>query len=253
MSNKNINRITLYILPVVVFVITVVLFFMFKPEETTSLFYINLGYTLLLEAIFFGYFNLLHVDKKDASTVFFAVFGVYALYYVIFGAAWMLVYSLILSHFTVIKIYITVLLVVTLLWIILSLLTLLFDSNYKQIEDKEKEKRISLNFYVQKMNLLATRYERACQEKGIKYETHSNNATVLDKLKNKVNSLHPRFVDNAAAVSQLISILDKCETMIEETENSKEENALSELSKKMQRFTDNAIMELDMFNNLSKR
>ncbi|GAP71958.1 hypothetical protein SAMD00024442_20_47 [Candidatus Symbiothrix dinenymphae] len=82
MSNKKINIVANVILPAVVIVITASLFFMFRPEETTTLFYLNLGYTIFLEAIFFGYINLMYSKIKSFSTPFYAVFGI--LYYALF-------------------------------------------------------------------------------------------------------------------------------------------------------------------------
>ena len=130
--SKPINIIANIILPIVVVGITVTLFFMFKPEKPTTLFYINLGYTVFLEIVFFGYLNLWYAKVKEFSTPFLAVFGVYAAFYAIIGTIWMFGYSLILSYFIPLKIYIAVLIVITLLWIILSVLTAQTDSNYKK-------------------------------------------------------------------------------------------------------------------------
>ena len=252
MSNKKINIIANIILPLVVIVMTVVLFFMFKPQETTPLFYINLFYAVFLEAILFGYFNLLYVKTKDFSTPFFAVFGVYSLYYIIVGIGWLLLYSLLLSHFMSLKIYITGLMVLTLLWIIISVLTAQTDSNYKQTTNKLKAQGQSLNFYTQKITLLASRYAKLCDEKGLKYETDSNNRTVLDRLSGKISFLTPNILENEAAVTQISSMLSKCEDIIDETATATEEK-LVEMQTKMKRFVDNSVAELDMLKNLTKK
>ena len=250
--SKKINLIANIILPIVVITITIALFFMFKPKETTALFYLNLGYTILLETVFFGYLNLLYAKVKDFSTPLLAVFGVYAIYYVIIGFVCMLAYSLILSHFLPIKVYIAVLMVLTLLWIILSVLTAQTDSNYKETVEKLKDDTHTLNFYAQKINLLANRYEKLCAEKGLKYETGSNNRTALDRLKGKINFLMPNVLSSDTAVSQLTSLLNKCEDIIEETESATDDKLL-EVQNKMQRFVDNAVAEIDMLKNLTKR
>ena len=224
---------------------------MFKPQEATTLFYLNLGYAILLEAVLFGYLNMLYAKVKEFSTPFFAVFGVYAIYYVIIGFVCMLAYSLIFP-FLPIKIYIAVLIVLTLLWVIISVLTAQTDSNYKDTVEKLKDDTHTLNFYTQKMNLLANRYEKLCAEKGLKYETDSNNRTALDRLKGKINFLTPNILSSDTAISQLTSLFNKCEDIIDETELATEEK-LAEAQKKGQRFVDNAIAEIDMLKNLTKR
>jgi len=251
MLNKKINKIANIVLPIVVTVITITLFWMFKPEKTTSLFYINLFYIVFLGAIFFGYLNILHLKTKELSTPFYAIFGVYAMYYIIIGFGWVLLYSLLVSHFAPMKVYITGLLILTLLWLIVSVLTAQTDSNHKQTVKKLKEQGESLNFYTQKITLLTSRYAKLCNEKNLKYETDSNNLTVLDRLMGKISFLTPNIFSNETAAVQLSSMLNKCEDIIDETELVSEEK-LTEMQKKMQRFVDNAIAEIDMLKNLTK-
>jgi hypothetical protein len=252
MSNKNVNIVANIILPVVVVVMTAVLFFMFRPAEATILFYLNLGYTIFLEVIFFGYINLLYRNIKTFSTPFYAVFGIYAAYYVTIGFGWMLVYSLGLSYFISIKIYVAGLIVLTLLWIIISVLTAQTDSNYKESVDKINNQKYTLEFYTQKIVLLASQYEKLCMEKNIKYQTDSNNRTALDKLKGKISFLTPNVLNDETSRSQLNTMLDKCEAIIGEIESA-EEDKLTELDKKMQRFVNNSIDELNMLKNLTRK
>jgi hypothetical protein len=253
MSNKKVNLFAGIVLPLVVMAATATLFFMFRPKETTALFYINLGYTILLEVILFGYINVLYCKTDDFSTPFMSILGVFSLYYVIAGFGWMLLFSLVLLHFVLLKIYIAGLMVLTLLWIILSLVTGRTDSNYKQTTDKLKADGQTLNYYTQKIALLALRYEKLCAEKGVKYATDSNNRTVLERLKGKISFLTPNVLASETAVSQLSSLFGKCEDIIDETESADDEKLLAELQKKMQRFVDNAISELDMLKNLTRK
>ncbi len=252
MSNKKINIVANVILPAVVIVITASLFFMFRPEETTTLFYLNLGYTIFLEAIFFGYINLMYSKIKSFSTPFYAVFGIYAMYYVIVGCGWMLVYSLGLSGIVAMKTYIAGLMVLTLFWIIISVLTAQTDSNYKETIDQLNDQRHTLDFYAQKISKYASRYEKLCAEKGISYRTESNNRTMLDKLKSKISFLTPNIFTSEAACAQLNAIFDECEALIEETEAASGDK-LMELERTMQRFVNNSIEELDMLKNMTRK
>ncbi|MDR0726009.1 MAG: hypothetical protein LBF59_08405 [Prevotellaceae bacterium] len=251
MAHKIINTVAGIILPITVIALTVTLFFMFRPENCTVLFYLNVGYTVLLEAIFFGYINLLYRKITAVSTPFIAVFGIYSLYYVIAGAGWMTLYSLILSHIFSLKIYIAALIILTLLWIIISVLTMQADNRFKEAGDKLNERRHTLEYYTQKIALLASRYEKLCEEKGIHYATESNNRTVLDRLKSKIGFLTPNVLNNEMFYSQLTAMLDRCETIIEETALAPED-ALPEWEKKMYRFVNNSIDELDMLKNMTR-
>ncbi|MDR0384888.1 MAG: hypothetical protein LBH60_02275, partial [Prevotellaceae bacterium] len=221
-------------------------------EKPAELFYLNLGYTILLEAIFFGYISLLYRKIKEFSTPFTAVFGIYSLYYVIAGAGWMLLYSLALSHFFSIKIYVAALIVITLMWIILSVLTAQADSHYKETTDTLNDRQHTLEYYTQKITLLASRYDKLCAEKGIRYATESNNRTVLDRLKGKIAFLTPNVLNSETARSQLKSMLDRCEEIIEETALASGD-ILDEWEKKMIRFVNNSIEELEMLKNMNRK
>jgi predicted RNase H-like nuclease (RuvC/YqgF family) len=165
---------------------------------------------------------------------------------------WVLLYSLILTYFfETLKFYIAVLMVLTLLWIIISVLTAQTDSNYKQTVETLKEQGQSLNYYKQKITLFASRYEKACAEKGLKYQTDSSNRTELDRLVGKVSFLTPNVFRHETAVSQITTLLNKCENLIEATESATTAETAAEAQKKMQRFVDNAIAEVDMLKNLA--
>jgi hypothetical protein len=251
-SNKTIKHRAGAILPATTAVLTAILFFIFRPDNHTAIFYLNLGYTILLEAIFFAYINLLYRRTTTVSTPFIALFGIYSLYYILLGTSVMLLYSQTLSHLVAPKIYIATLIALTLLWIIVSLLTAQVDSHFNETVEQLNNRRATLEYYAQKITMLASRYEKLSQEKGIRYATESNNRTVLDKLVMKIGFLSPNVLDNATVHSQLNAIIDKCEEIIEETALSSDE-AQIEWEKKMRRFVNKTIEELDMIKNTYRR
>ena len=234
---------------------TIGLFFLLKPKEITSLFWINMFNTIFLEAVLFGYINIAYATKsKELSSPFYAIFGTYCFYYVFFSVGIMLAYSLFLKSYFSLETnnaYIASLIILTLLWIIISTITAQTDSNYRQTVVELKERGQSLNFYVQKIALLTSRYEKICAEKGVKYETQSSNRTELDRLKGKISFLTPNMFNNDTAVAQITALFSKCEDLIVEMEEAPAESVAA-VQKKMQRFVDNAIAELDMLKNLSR-
>ena len=175
-----------------------------------------------------------------------AVFGVFALYYIVVGLGCMLFYSLLLVHFLSIKFYVSALIIITLLWIIGAMLTAQVGSNYQAAQEKTDEKRKVLTFYNEKMKMFAL-----CNEKQLVYDTESNQRTVLDKLSAKVNGLNPGLFKNETAGMQLNAIVNKCELLIDEAETATAEQ-LPEVDRKMKRFVEKALLEIDMLQNLAK-
>ena len=136
MSNKTINLLADVVLPCVTVVLTAILFFMFRPDESTGLFWLNLCYTIMLEGVFFGYIISLNHKTESIPVPIKAVFGVFALYYIVVGLGCMLFYSLLLVHFLSIKFYVSALIIITLLWIIGAMLTAQVGSNYQAAQEK---------------------------------------------------------------------------------------------------------------------
>ncbi|MDR1274658.1 MAG: hypothetical protein LBK12_08910 [Odoribacteraceae bacterium] len=251
MTTKKIDIVANLILPSAVILVTATLFVMFRPDAPAALFYLNLGYAIFLEAILFGYINRLYRKIKEFSTPFLAVFGIYALYYAITGAGWMLVYSLVLSRVFSLKIYIAALIVLTLLWIIISVLTARVDSHYKSTVDALSDRQRALDHYTRKITLLASRHEKLRAEKGTRYATESSNATSLDRLKWKISFLALNVLNDETARARLDAMLDRCEEIIEETELATGDN-LAPLEKKMHRFVNNSVDEIDLLKSLTR-
>lgn len=251
MTNKTINVLTDFALPFITIVLTIVLFFIFRPKVMTGLFWINMGYCILLEVVFFGYIISLRRNIESFSAPLKAVFGVFALYYIVVGLICMLLYSLLLVHFMSLKFYISALIIITLLWIIGSLLTLQAGSNYEATQEKNAEKRKLLNFHIEKIKMLANRYANLYEEKQLIYDKASNQRTALDKLATKINGLTPGVFKNETATIQINTIISKCELLLDEAEMTTEEQ-MPEIEKKIQRFVETSIIEINMLQSFSK-
>ena len=135
--------------------------------------------------------------------------------------------------------------------IIGAMLTAQVGSNYQAAQEKTDEKRKVLTFYNEKMKMFASRYAALCNEKQLVYDTESNQRTVLDKLSAKVNGLNPGLFKNETAGMQLNAIVNKCELLIDEAETATAEQ-LPEVDRKMKRFVEKALLEIDMLQNLAK-
>lgn len=115
------------IVPIAVVLITIILFFVFQPEEPGTLFWTNLVYSVILEVILLGY--LVWLPARGESVALKWMFGVYSVIYVCIALAWMLLFGLLLCHWMSIKVYFAVIAVLTVLWILISAQSLKIDKS----------------------------------------------------------------------------------------------------------------------------
>lgn len=246
MPNKQISIFSNVVLPILTAATTLLLFFLFKPEDASALFYTNLCYTLLLEGIYFGYLAVSRTNYSSVSTVFKIVLGVWAVYYVILGTAWMLIFSLLLGLFLSFKVYIAIHIALLLLWIIVASLVAQTDSNHKENTERITQQGKTIQFYGEKMKLILSRYNRECSKKGAK------TSVKLEILQTTMMHLPPNIFRNETACTQLNSILERCEAIVDEIEKTEEKESIKTIEEKMNRFATNATDELNMLRNLSR-
>lgn len=135
MATKRISFMSNVIMPLIVYAVTISLYFIFMPDEPTALFWVNLVYTLFLETAAFGWlFWIKKGDTKDVSPMMSIIIGTYGVYYTIAGIAVMLVFSILSVAGVEIGIqwYIASILVITAVWIVPAFLMAEADSSHKQ-------------------------------------------------------------------------------------------------------------------------
>lgn len=231
---------------------TLVLFFVFQPEESGTLFYFNLCYTLWLEVLFFGWLGLLRTGTREVSTVFRIVVGISAGYYVMAGTCIMLLYSLLLSSTVGIRWYIATLVILTLVWLLLASLLAQTDANHHEKMEQLAEDTHSLHFFTSKVERLCRQCERAYATRGLKYQTTANLQCPVEKLKNKIAYLTPNVLQRGNAVAQLNTILEQCAERIDALENAPDEQ-LKEAERKLIRYIDTSIEDIDFIKNSTRR
>lgn len=252
MENRKLTNFTTLIMPLIVVLTTIILFLLIANDELSELFYTNLCFTLFMEIIFFGWLNVVCCRTSSFSTSFYSILGATALYYIAVGSTIMLLYSFIFSEIVHLRIYISVLVAITLIWFVIITIIAQTDSGYKTTTDKLKDDGRTLHFYATKIDVLANRYNRVCNNKGIKYQTESNNRTPLDTLKGKISFLTPNVLKNSSALNQLDAILYRCTELIDNVESAAAEQQ-EQAQEQMQYFVVNAINELDMLKNNTRR
>lgn len=253
MANKGLYRFSTIILPLLTAVATVILFFVFAPQEgVNTLFYTNLCFSVLLELVFFGWIGFLRIDKKATSAPFSAALGIIALFYVIIGLIWMFVYTFLLTDLCSIKVYISVIVIITLLWIIVATLLAHSDVDHKEFTNDLNIKKVSINGCIEKMKQLNLNYQNVCEAKKIKFAEIGNDTTPMDKLLRCFKSLTPNIFSNEFAMSQIVQICEKCNALIEKTEIS-DETDKDFLMKEMNSLVNDSVSQIQFLKNTTKR
>lgn len=132
-----------WLTPVLAVGVTLLGFMLLRPEDPTSLYWINLAYSICLEVLFFVWLRWGRISSRsvDEQTIYFRVFlGVGTLYYIIAAVLWMVFYflcgtrtgqQLLAIHFDLpdilatwpemsIRIYLFGILGLTVLWIVIA-------------------------------------------------------------------------------------------------------------------------------------
>lgn len=247
--SKKIVFVSNVLLPIIIGIVTISLFFLFKNNQPEDLFWINLLYTLILEAIFFTYIGI-KKNLSDYSVVLYTIFGFLSIIYILCGAFWIIVYSVFLSPSLSLKVYLAVILVYSAVWLIASVLLSRFDSSYKETVDDLQNKQVSIRYFTEKMNILCRKYETLCQNKGLVYQTDSNNKTVLSNLLNKISFITPNVLQNQSNIDTLNRIIKACEEHIKEAEASSDNYVIQ---KNMEAFVGDSISEIELIKSLSKK
>ncbi|MBO4777840.1 MAG: hypothetical protein J5588_05030 [Bacteroidales bacterium] len=189
MATKRISIISEVVLPIVIYVVTIALFFAFMPEEAGALFWINLVYTLFLETCLFGWLIWVRKsDTKDVSSLASIAVGMYGSYYIIAGVAIMVFYSLLVTLGVPIglKWYIAILVIITLVWIVPAIFLVEADSTHKQnMEHLQQNNRQIINF----SNLMKSALGKA----------ENLSQTQKTRLMQEIDSISPSRLSDASA------------------------------------------------------
>lgn len=147
------------IAPLAVVLVTIALFFIFKPEDPGTLFWTNLVYLPFLEIILFAY--IVWLPAHGTSLALKWMCGIYSVVYICIALVWMLLFSVLLWHWLPIKVYFAVIAVITSLWILVGALSLKADNAHQtSVETLADNRRLvdsvnnNADMYLQQFNLL---------------------------------------------------------------------------------------------------
>lgn len=252
MVNKGVGLNTKFVMPLIVIIATLVITLVLKPEEPTTLFWVNLGFGLLWEFVFFGWLALSRSDSSSFSSVFKAVSGGMSLYYVVISFFVMLVYSIGLSDVIHIKWYICILVVLTVLWYVLGSLVIHYDNSFSTGQQELNDAKAVTTLNTAKLSMLANRCSQIYDDHGEKYETEANIKNPVERLLPKFKSITPNVLRNSMTVTQLNLIINNCEELLDKLESAEDKEAFKAAEEKLERFIKTSISDVDFLKSTAR-
>lgn len=155
-TTKRINIFANVMSPIAVMVVTIVLFFVFSPDDTGTLFWFNMIYTVMLEGILFAYIGWLPLSKS--SVILKWMCGTFAIIYICIALVWMLLFGLLLCHWMSLKIYFSVISVISVIWIYVNATTVKVDNISETSKEKLSDNRHKLDYIVSHSDMMSEQF-----------------------------------------------------------------------------------------------
>ncbi len=231
-NTKTIRLVADVVAPAAIVLVTIALFFLFKPEEPGTLFWTNMVYTAFLEIILFAYIVWLPVHGTSLALKWMC--GIYSVVYIAIALLWMLLYGCLLFHWVPLKVYFAFIAVLTVLWIFVGALSLKVDHGHdtstailSENRQRANEVNNSGEMYLQQFNLL------------LKLHPELNGASAaVTSLCRSLASLSPLVLSSPRAARQIQDIDRELEELL--TEPVSEEQAM-----RLKEFSDKSLITLN--------
>ena len=181
--------------------ITIFLFFFLHPSgEKSNVFYFNLGYSLVLEFLFFLYIGFLRAAGPGLTRAAFApVYGTINLSYIITGALLMIVWNLFLTELVPFRWFIAVLIIITLIFLVTGGLVGKVQQNHHESMETADGSEDLKNAFIQAQ----MRLDGVLKQKGFQ-PTYQ---TALESLVNPVKCLPVNAFQNNRVNRELNEVL----------------------------------------------
>lgn len=143
-----------WLTPLIVCLVTIISFLLLMPEDATAVYWINMGWTIGLEALFFAWIHGGESEGSTQTSQFRIMLGTGTIYYIICSVAWMLV-RVRYSHLIVLNLYIVGILVLTALWILTVALIGRHDAMYHEQQTALGDNTAEVRALVQELRSMA--------------------------------------------------------------------------------------------------
>lgn len=197
--------------------VTVFLFLYWSKEENrTTLFAFNLGYTIFLELLFYGFIYITRFNSKKILGSTYSVLGSILVFYLIFGITVILIFNLFLLDLISVKWYYSVVIIGTLFGLISTGFTLKLNNNVVVENEKTEKVFASQSTLVQELKYLENKYKSELSKKGISESFESEYDSIISKLTNKIQFVNPKIIENNSSFSKIRASISSIENHITE-------------------------------------
>lgn len=241
-----------FIMPIVAIVVTIIVCLVLRPEETTTLFWFNVIYGVIVECVFWGWLTLAKAKNNAFSAVYRIVSGVFSFYYIIFSLLLMVGYTCFFSMYIEMKWYVCSVILLNLLYYIISSIVGEHDNRMTDKQQELKDAQTLIVFNALRIEKLAFRCKQLYAAKGKVFETEANLQTPFDRLVRKVNTLPPNAFCNSDVLEQLNIICADCESKLSELEAATPD-VFHVVESEFLHVIDGAISNVNFIKNNSRR
>lgn len=211
MSNtKSIHLFANIVAPLAVIVVTVVLFLIFMPEEPSALFWFNMLYTALLETILFAYIVWLPASRGSVALKWMC--GTSTIAYICIAFIWMLLFSLSLHQMWSLRVYFSVIAVLTVLWIFIGATTVKVDDIHETSVEVLNNNRILLDKVTANAEMLLERFKLQIKSHHELNEALSSVTTLCRGMA----TLSPTAMAVSSAAKRINAIISGLEDLLDE-------------------------------------
>jgi len=229
---------------------TIGLFWLLGPEVKTNLFYFNLGFTLLLEIIFFG--TIFSISGQKLFNIPGMATGVQITRYVIFAALIMIAFNLMslisADYMLYVKWYFGVLILLTIIYAIIVIFTIQGGQYQLQMRDEIEEKTERKTDISLKHNELSDLFKNKTAELNVDY-------SILKECKNNIRLISDKA--SMISISKISKDTIKTQDIANEIENLSNEirnidisAEKNEIEKLLQIISKNALLISNKISNL---
>lgn len=235
------------ILAVIVLSVTAFLFFFLSTDpEKSTLFWVNLGYALFLELLFFVYigFIRLRAGKPGLTAVFYPAAGNILVSYLIIGVAIMLAYNLWLCEKIPFNYYVAALIVITVIAIVLMGFILKADRHHQEVTAAETVNSLNVTGLKAGFETAGKQLKNTIAAKGLPAAESAAVADEIEKIVRAVRFLPHNTLEKAEHYQQLSGLLESVNRFAGQVETTTADQP-GELSKSVSTFVRNSLDQLD--------
>ncbi len=243
------------LMAVAVIAVTVFLFYFLNTDpEKTTLFYFNLAYVCFLELVFFFYIGLMQARSgiTGSSSVAYASVGSILIYYLVFGGLITLLYNLFFTQTFSVNVFISILIIITLITIVLTGFITQTGSHHSQSKAVETINSEKVNALKTDFELAEKKFRRILKEKKVLMHTESNFGSEMEKISGVVKFLPHNALEQEVNYNRLSGLLVRLNNFIDHFASSTETNP-EVLKKSIFTFVQDTLDQLEVIKKATRK